>query len=155
MPAIHHPRSTFPDTRAHAHLILEITHTGFKPGIPGSGLPLRQALSEPTKSFPLCGHWMMLPGAQGCGGTTMLPLSGEAIRNEASEVVCDQHLLFGQFLGVPPSPSGIPTLSWEMPTGRSRWHLPVFWRPLVAIISNNNSEPCLLPPDQTQRLHWP
>lgn len=73
-------------------------------------------------------------GIHRCKGRIMFTLSGEAIWTEVSEAPCDQPLLAGNILGVPPFPSWNPTLSLKVATGSSRWGLPVLqW--LVAAVS--------------------
>lgn len=52
--------------------------------------------------------------------------------------------------GHAPPPSGTPALGWAMPGPCSCWALPVLGRPLAAVLSNDNTEPVLPPPAQTQ-----
>lgn len=84
-------------------------------------------------------------------GRTIYLLTGEPVWNGTYPFL-PRHLL-----GDPPSPSQTPSLSMEVPTLDSCWACLVLKRPLVAILSNNNSEPFLLPPDLSRgrtTLHW-
>ena len=62
------------------------------------------------------------------------------------------HFLMDTSCRIHPSPSQTPSLNLEVPLPSSSWAWTSLHRPLVACLCNDNSQPCLLPSEQSPEL---